>query len=198
MVDRHAIYGTCTEQHNKSHNVCKMCGSMRRLSRTSHRQVVPVHTTSTPPGDLEEGEPRTIISSKSEKIRVELYHILQKYTYKEIVKQWRTLIQWSPRVWWSINMWLIWAWMKREEEEEEEEEAVESGQWESNTARSWTKKLSQKLENCCVNQNKQIFSNWQDNVNSNSMGKRLLETVTDPLKKLAIKVKDWWKVKSKK
>ena len=56
--------------------------------------------------------------------------------------------------------------------EEEEEEAIESGDC----------KQKQTLEKCDINQNKQIVSCWQDNENSNTIYKRLIETKTDPLK----------------
>ena len=55
-------------------------------------------------------------------------------------------------------------------EEEEEEEAVQSGQWESDTAcGSWEQKTFLK-EKCNVHQNKQVVSHRQENVNSNTIG----------------------------
>lgn len=50
------------------------------------------------------------------------------------------------------------------------------------------RKQTQKLEKCNANQNKQIFSRQQDNVNSNTTGKRLTKEASKQSQGL-IKVK---------
>ena len=66
-------------------------------------------------GDLEEDRPYTIIGYKKAKNGVKRQQILQKYSYKEIVKQRRAMIQHSTGY-------------DNPEEEDEEDEATEGGQ----------------------------------------------------------------------
>ena len=57
-------------------------------------------------GDLEEGRPHKIISSKTEKIRVKRHQIWQEYRYKEKVKQRRrinTLLAYWPKTLFEVR-----------------------------------------------------------------------------------------------
>ena len=89
----HNLQSALTEYLIESMYICQVWWMRRPRCRHVWARAArpPLHR-----GDLEEGRPHEIISSKTEKIRVQRHEIWQTYWYKEIVKQRRAITKRGP------------------------------------------------------------------------------------------------------